>query len=130
MFIEQLFLLWNDSNGRMSKLGIRWRLDNQLESLEKVRNYNQKSFIDNSTSERDLGSFELALNASCYVQSFLFAIELIDKYQNATHQQERDKIIQEIQNVFDGHQSVEDMLGRMEVGKDKKKQLAIIKKYL
>lgn len=79
-----------------------------LQRVMYLRSDSFKNCILTLNREEEYSKSEL-LNASVYVTSTLQAIHLFSKYVNG-NDEEKDRIINGIQNVFDGKSTVEDLL--------------------
>ena len=75
-------------------------------------------------------SDEDRLNTMTYVQSTLLAEKLFDMYLKERKQKEKDKYIRDIQNVFDGRQTVDDMIGRRGVTLNQCLDTSLIKRHI
>ena len=70
------------------------------------------------------------INNLLYVKSTLYAEKLFDMYINERKPKNRDKYFYEIQDLFDGKITVEDILNRREITFAKAQDLTLLKRHM
>lgn len=115
IFVEDLISYEKDSSGALLRNILLYRYGDLLQCIRYLK--------------KESASVNIKLEASIFIMSTLKAEKLFNIYINSsTH--EREKILQGIQNVFDGKETVEDFLDRYNITYNNSKNEEIIVKQL
>ncbi len=123
IFLEKLAALEQDPSGNLLKVSERARfgycneLIKYLKATDILKRMNQYSY-------------EQALEASAHLISTLYATKLFDIYQNARKPKEKARILSSIQDVFDGKQTVEELLSKCGITQGQIKDINLIKRHI
>lgn len=120
IFIEKLAALELDPTGSLLKKQERARFIGMYQNLLSIKFNNFKNIMD----EKKL------LDAHLAVQSGLFAEKLFDNYLSERKQKHKDKYIYDIQDVFDGKITVEELLGKHNITLNNSATPLLIKKHM
>lgn len=120
IFLEKLSALEKDPTGQLLLVSERKRfmylasLISQLSLDGKLYHLTEKEKMDSMV----------------YIQSGLLAEKLFDMYLQERKPRKKDAYIYDIQDVFDGKQTVEDMLGKRYIKLNQCKDLNLIKRHM
>lgn len=123
IFLEKLAILEQDPSGNLLKVSERARfaycneLIKYLKATDMLKRMNQYSY-------------EQALEASAHIISTLYATKLFDKYQNAKKTKEKTRILSSIQDVFDGKQTIEELLSKEGITQGQIKDINLVKRHI
>lgn len=116
IFLEKVVAYELDKTGKLLEKSQRVRF---RDLLEKIATLNDK--YEYTRTE--------LVEASVYVTSILKAQNLFDKYMEGT-QEEKEKLLNKVQNIWDGLISVEDLLEDYDISLTNSSDQKIIKKHL
>ena len=105
IFLEKLAILEQDPTGNLLRISEQTRFAHCNEALQRLRNAKLLKKFGSYTSTQ-------ALEDSMYIKSTLLATKLFDNYQKARKPKDKQKILSSIQSVFDGQQTIEELLSK------------------
>ena len=123
IFLEKLAILEQDSTGTLLRMSEQARFAYCNEVLQRLKNAPLLRKIGSYTSAQ-------ALEDSMYIKSTLLATKLFDNYQKARKPKEKQKILSGIQSVFDGQQTIEELLLKQGITIAQAKDTNLIKRHI
>jgi hypothetical protein len=120
IFLEKLSALELDPSGKLLKASEQCRFQNLKESITTLQADGVILKLDDETR----------LTSSIYIQSTLLAEKLFDLYIRERKQKKKDSYIYNIQDVFDGKITVEELLKKHTININQGKDLSLIKRHL
>ena len=118
IFLEKVVALELDPSGELLKLSERMRFLDLFYKYGRI--ISQGNTLTTEEKNDDL----------VYVKSILIAEKLFDMYQKERKPKNKDKYISDIQSVFDGQQTVEDIIGRRNINIHQCQDLLLLKRHL
>ena len=122
IFIEKLAALELDSTGELLRISERMRYRDLYDRIQ----FHRTSLL--AISQR-LVTIDEVIKATPYVYSTLLATKLFDKYQTGK-ESEKNQIIYNIQQVFDGKMTIEQLLESENISLAKSKDINLIKRHI
>jgi len=120
IFLEKLSAYENDPTGNLLKVSERRRFMHIKTSIDSLK-------IDD---KMHILTEEERLDCAMYIQSTLLAEKMFDMYLQEKKVKKREKYIYDIQDVFDGKQTVEDILEKRNITINQGKDLSLIKRHI
>lgn len=123
IFLEKVAALELDPSGELLRLSERIRFRNLADLLNVYKNINtiiRLGLIDAVT----------LFTNSCYIESTLLATKLFDNYQKLRKPQQKEKLLEKIQQIFDGEITVEDLLASERITMAQAKDISLIKRHI
>lgn len=120
VFLEKLSALESDPSGKLLCISEKTRFMYIARLMEQLVLSENGSIL--SDDEK--------LEYSMYIQSTLLAEKLFDMYLQERKQKNKDKYIYDIQGVFDGNQTIEDIINRRNITVNQGKDLSLIKRHI
>ena len=118
IFLEKVATLETDPTGNLLKLSERVRfldlMNRYLECFNPMHKLSEVEKIDNLL----------------YIKSILYSIKLFDMYMNERKQKNRDKYFYDIQKVFNGQITVDDMIKSRNITINQCQDLSLLKKRI
>ena len=122
LFIEKLTALELDPTGKLLRLSER----NRFRYISELRTL----LINPELAMRFGATKEQILDAQMYIQSTLYATKLFDEYQASRKPKDKQRIIDGIQNVFDGKITVEELLTNRGITYGQIKDTSLIRRHI
>lgn len=122
LFIEKLTASELDPTGKLLRLSER----NRFRYISELRTL----LINPELAMRFGATKEQILDAQMYIQSTLYATKLFDEYQKVRKPKDKQKIIDGIQNVFDGKITVEELLKNRGITYGQIKDTSLIRRHI
>ena len=120
IFLEKLSALEFDSTRQLLKISENNRFSDLADAIKQIS-------LDGKLFKL---SDEKRIETMIYFQSTLLAEKLFDLYLNERKQKNRDKYIYDIQDVFDGKQTVEDIIQKRNITINQGKDISLIKRHI
>jgi len=117
IFLEKIAASELDKKGNLLKISEKYRLRALFDYLCILANQEKIDFIS-------------LLTSSIYIESTLKAEKLFDMYQRCVTKKDKLKIMQQIQYIFDGQMTVEELLENNGITYDNSCDLELIKRHL
>ena len=118
IFLEKVAALEMDSTGELLRISELTRFNDVLNHYYSL--LFKKSVISNESDVNDL----------LYVKSTFYAEKLFDMYLNERKQKNKDKYFYQIQDVFDGKITVEDLIRNQNITPAKTQDLGLLKRHI
>jgi len=118
IFLEKVAVLEIDPTGELLKISEKMRFNDVLDRYYKL--YLNKGQLSTENDVNDL----------LYIKSTFYAEKLFDMYLNERKQKNKDKYFYEIQDVFDGKITVEDLIRGRNITTAKALDLSLIKRHI
>ena len=118
IFLEKVAALEMDPTGELLKLSERIRFNHVLECY--IASYYNKGKL----SEKD------DINDLLYIKSTFYAEKLFDMYLAERKQKNKDKYFYEIQDLFDGKITVEDIIRHRNITPAKTQDISLLKRHI
>lgn len=123
IFLEKLAALEQDPTGELLKTSERLRFAYLAQMITKLKSAEMLLKIG-------LITYEDVLNDSVEINSTLLATKLFDNYQKARKLKDKAKILNGIQQVFDGQITVEELLNSQGITIAQAKDTSLIKRHI
>lgn len=120
VFLEKVSALELDPSGEMLKFSERRRF---IDIAQKISEINLDGKFKVLTEEQKLENI-------MYIRSALLAEKLFDMYINERKDKHRRRYIYDIQDIFDGKQTVEDFIDKNKVTIEQGKNLELIRRHI
>ena len=122
IFLEKLAACHLDSSGYLLKINEQYRLKHLYDSLLSLYLYTDIEKTDYQKEDE--------IVKSMYIESTLKAMKLFDIYQSLRKEKQRRKLLDQIQEVFDGKIQVEELLQKNGVTLSNSQSLTLIQKRM
>lgn len=123
IFLEKLAALEQDPSGNLLKISERTRFAYCSELIKYLKATDMLKRMKQYDNDQ-------ALDATVYLISTLYATKLFDIYQNARKPKERTRILSSIQDVFDGKQTIEELLSKAGITQGQIKDINLVKRHI
>lgn len=123
IFLEKLAILEQDPTGNLLKISEQARFAHCNIALQRLNSAQLLAKLSSYTPAQ-------ALEDSMYIKSTLIATKLFDNYQKTRKPKDKQKILSGIQSIFDGQQTIEQLLSNQGITIAQAKDTGLIKRHI
>ncbi|MBR3362375.1 MAG: hypothetical protein IKG40_00445 [Bacilli bacterium] len=118
IFLEKIVALEMDPTGKLLKISEQIRFNDILDHYYNLLLNKQKLTSENT------------INNLLFIKSTFYAEKLFDMYLNERKQKNKDKYFSQIQDIFDGKITVEDLIKNRNITPGKTQDLSLLKRHI